>query len=119
MKRTLAILLLIIGFAVPVTAQTATVIFDAATGTTAATANGWTSVLYVNNTAFPMVHTCALVGAVVTCSAPLPNITAALTPIGTQTFEVSFKDVVLNVESSRSGPFVRIRPAAPLNLRIQ
>lgn len=99
-------------------AQAATVMFDAAAGTTVATANTYTSVLYVNGTAFPMIHTCALVGTVTTCTAPLPNIAAALTPIGTQTFEVTFKDVILG-ESARSGPFVRIRPAAPLNLRIQ
>lgn len=99
-------------------AQTATVLFDAATGTTAATANSWTSVLYVNGVAFPLIHTCTLAGTVVTCQSPLPNITAALTPLGTQTFEVTFKDVILG-ESPRSAPFARIRPAAPSNLRIQ
>jgi hypothetical protein len=120
MKRliyALAVLFVVLA-AAPARAQVATVLFDAATGTTVATANSWTSVLYVNGTAFPMVHTCAIVGTVTTCSAPLPNITAALTPLGTQTFEMTFKDAILG-ESLRSAPFVRVRPAAPSNLRIQ
>lgn len=99
-------------------AQTATVLFDAQSGTTPATANTWTSVLYVNNVAFPMTHTCAVVGTATTCQAPLPNISAALTAVGTQTFEVTFKQGVLG-ETARSSPFVLVRPAAPSNLRIQ
>lgn len=99
-------------------AQAATVAFDASAGTTVATANGWTSVLYVNGTAFAMIHTCALVGTLVTCSAPLPNVATALTPSGNQTFEVTFKDVVLG-ESPRSVPLVLVRPNAPLNPRIR
>lgn len=99
-------------------AQAATVLFDAATGTTPATANQWTSVLYVNGTPFPMVHTCTLVGAVTTCTSPLPNVTTALTPVGSQTFNVTFKDIILG-ESPQSGPLTRIRPAAPFPPRIQ
>lgn len=99
-------------------ASAQTVMFDAATGTTPATANTWTSVLYVNGTAFPMTHTCATVGTATTCSAPLPNITAALTPVGSQTFTVTFKDPVLG-ESGQSSPLVLIKPAAAGNLRIR
>lgn len=117
MKTILIMMLGALLLASVATAQTATVLFDAATGTTAATANSWTSVLYVNGVAFPMVQTCTGT-TLVTCQAPSPNITAALTPLGTQTFEVTFKDVILG-ESPRSGPFARIRPAAPSNLRIQ
>lgn len=118
MKRIILAVCFVLVLAPGAHAQAATVLFDAAAGTTVATANSWTSVLYVNGTAFPMVHTCAIVGAATTCSAPLPNITAALTPLGSQTFEVTFKDAILG-ESLRSGPFVRVRPAAPSNLRIQ
>lgn len=117
MKSFLLTLALVAALVQIASAQTATVLFDAQTGTTAATANSWTSVLYVNGVAFPMVQTCTGT-TLVTCSAPLPAIAAALTPLGTQTFEVTFKDVVLG-ESPRSGPFGRIRPAAPSNLRIQ
>lgn len=117
-KLPLLVMLALLGFVVPAHAQAATVLFDAATGTTPATANQWTSVLYVNGTAFPMTHVCSTVGTATTCSSPLPNITAALTPAGTQTFTVSFKDSILG-ESPQSGPLTRIRPAAPFPPRIQ
>jgi len=104
-------------FQTPSQAQgTATVFFD--TATTVTIANSWTSVLYVNGTAFPMTHTCTVVGALTTCTSPLPNISAALTPTGNQTLEVTFKDVVLG-ESPRSVPLVLARPNAPLNPRIR
>ena len=107
-----------LSLSVPAFAQTATVAFDAATGTTPATANTWTSVLYVNGTAFPLTHVCTLVGTTTTCTATLPNISAALTAFGSQTFTVTFKDSVLG-ESPQSSPLVKVRPAAPVLLRIQ
>lgn len=100
-------------------AQAATVQFDATPGTAVAAANGWTSVLYVNGTAFPMAHVCTASGAAVTCEAPLPNIIPALTANGSQRFEVSFVDAVLGVESPKSAPFLRDRPVAPINLRFK
>lgn len=117
MKRFLFALVFVCS-SVPAYAQAATVLFDASSGTTPATANQWTSVLYVNGTPFAMVHTCSLVGTVTTCSSALPNITTALTPVGTQTFTVTFKDVILG-ESPQSGPLTRIRPSAPSPPRIQ
>jgi hypothetical protein len=116
--KVILFVLVALSLSVPAYAQVATVAFDAQTGTTAATANSWTSVLYVNGTAFPLVHVCTLVGTTTTCTAPLPNITAALTPVGTQTFTVTFKDSVLG-ESPSSSPLVKVRPAAPVLLRIQ
>lgn len=116
--KLILLVLLALSLSAPVFAQTTTVAFDAAAGTTPATANSWTSVLYVNGTAFPLVHTCATVGTTTTCTATLPNISAALTPVGTQTFTVTFKDSVLG-ESPQSLPLVKVRPAAPVLLRIQ
>ena len=118
-------LLLLLGFllllpqSMSVSAQTVTVLFDAQTGTTPATANTWTSVLYVNGTPFPMTHTCVAVGTVTTCSAPLPAIAPALTSNGSQSFTVTFKDAVLGETTQSSPPLVRIRPSAAINLRIQ
>jgi hypothetical protein len=117
MKISLLVLVWL-SLSLPAFAQAATVSFDAATGTTPATANTWSSVLYVNGTAFPMTHVCTLVGTTTTCTATLPNISAALTPVGTQTFTVTFKDSVLG-ESPQSSPLVKVRPAAPVLLRIQ
>lgn len=112
----LALLLLLLGSSL--SAQSPQVAFDTPTGVTAAQANAWTSVLYVNGTAFPMTHTCAINGSAVTCTAPLPNITTALTATGPQNLTVSFKDVVLG-EGPQSGPLVRLRPGAPSVPRIQ
>lgn len=118
MRRWLTVVAFVLVCASQARAQAASVVFDAAAGTTVAAANGWTSVLYVNGTAFPMAHTCALVGVTVTCTATLPNITSALTPSGAQSFQVSFVDAVLG-ESVKSVPFLRDRPAAPINGRFQ
>lgn len=113
----LALILMIL--AAPLEAQTATVAYDAPAGVTVAQANQWSAVLYVNGTAFASAHTCvAGVAPVVTCSFVLPVITAALTTSGPQTFTVALKDAVLG-EGPQSVPFIRIRPGAPINLRLQ
>lgn len=100
-------------------AQAATVLYDAPTGTTLAQANSWAGTLYVNNQAFQLTQTCTQAGVgVVTCSAPLPNVAAALAPTGPQNFEVTWKDAVLG-EGPRSAVFIRNRPSAPTNGRFQ
>jgi hypothetical protein len=99
--------------------QAATVSFDLAPGATVAEATSWTATLYVNGTAFALTTTCVAAGPVVTCTAPLPAITAALTPAGPQTFEVDLFDPVLNARSLKSAPFLRSRPSAPINGRLQ
>ncbi len=98
-------------------AQAASVLFDVSG--TVADANSWTSTLYVNGTAFPLVHTCALAGSVVTCTATLPTITSALVPGLAQTFELDLFDPVLNIRSVKSVPFIRNRPSVPTAGRFQ
>lgn len=118
MKLSLVLTLMLLCPAVALRAQTGPQIaFDAPSGVTPAQGNLWTSVLYVNGTPFPMVHTCVAAGPLTTCTAPLPNISSALTATGPQTFTVSFKDVVLG-EGPQSGPLVRLRPSAPSIPRI-
>lgn len=99
-------------------ARAASVLFDVTAGTVA-DANGWQSTLYVNGTAFPLVHTCALVATVVTCTATLPNISTALVAGSAQTFELDLFDAVLNIRSAKSTPFLRNRPVVPTNGRLQ
>lgn len=113
--KTAMLLSLFLLAAVP--ARAASVLFDV-TGTVA-DANGWTSTLYVNGTAFPLVHTCALVATVVTCTATLPNISTALVAGSAQTFEIDLFDAVLNIRSPKSVPFIRNRPTVPINGRLQ
>lgn len=113
--------LLLVSFAllsVPSFAQAATVVFDVPAATVV-DLNGWTSTLYVNGTAFPLTHTCILTGAIVTCTAPLPNVASALVAGTAQTFEVDLFDPVLNVRSPKSASFIRNRPAAPTSGRFQ
>jgi hypothetical protein len=108
---------LIIVSSVLLQAQTPpTVAYDAAVGITLTEISGWTPVLYVNNTAFVTTHTCTQVGAVITCTFPLMNISTALTASGNQTFELALRDVVTG-EGPRSLPLVRKRPNAATGLR--
>lgn len=114
-----SLLLLLLCLVLPAQAQAATVLFD--TTATVAEANGWTSVLYVNNVAFPLVHTCALIGTTVTCTATVPAaalLTPPLTATGAQRFEVTFVDSVLG-ESPKSIPLFLTRPVAPINPRFR
>ncbi len=99
-----------------VTASAATVVYDSAN--TLAEVQGYTATLFVNGTAFPLTQTCVASTANVTCTAPLPNITSALTASGPQTFTVQFADPVLGVTAT-SAPFIRTRPAAPTSGRFQ
>lgn len=119
MKKLLVIGLLMLG--VLVQAQTGTVAYDYPASTPPATVQGYAATLFVNGTAFPITDTCVLnttvTPNVVTCTAPLPNITAALTSSGPQSFTVTLKNVVL--ESSPSAPFVLTAPSAPTGIRIQ
>ncbi len=118
MKRLFLALVLALLVHVP-SAQAASVLFDVP-GVTVADANGWTSTLYVNGTAFPLVHTCALVATVVTCTATLPAIASALVPGLAQTFEVDLFDPILNLRSAKTlPPFIRNRPTVPTNGRFQ
>lgn len=119
MTRWMLVLVFLLG-SVPAFAQAATVAYDypvVAGVPLAATVQAWTPTLYVNGTAFVLTHTCTGT-TTVTCTATLPNITSALTPTGPQTFTVSLKDTVLG-ESPQSLPLVKVRPVAPLVLRIQ
>lgn len=118
MTRWIGVAGVLVMFAVSSAQAASTVLFDAAPGTSAATANGWTSALYVNGTRFALVHQCSAVAAVVTCSALMPDITAALTPSGPQSFQIAFVDGVLG-EGPKSAPFTRDRPAAPISGRFQ
>lgn len=120
MRRLVAIACFLCVLAAPyvTAAQAATVLFDAASGTALADASAATSVLYVNGTAFPLVHQCSQSGTVVTCSALLPVVTAALTPSGAQSFQVAFVDPVFG-ETAKSVPFIKNRLAAPTNGRFQ
>ena len=94
------------------------VVFNPSNGTLQEN-NSWTSILYVNGTAFPLTHTCTMVDAMAECTAPLPNIQSALTPSGPQTFRVSLYDPILMVESGKSAPFIRVRPGAPTSGRLK
>jgi hypothetical protein len=91
--------------------------FPVSAGAAPATVQGWTARLYVNGTAFVLNDTCVVVGAQITCTAPLPNITAALTLSGPQTFTASLADSIM--ESAVSVPLVLVRPSAPTAPRIQ
>jgi hypothetical protein len=83
-----------------------------------ATVQAWTPTLYVNNTPFVLTQTCTLgTTPAINCSAPLPNISTALTPTGNQTFAITFKDPILG-ESSKSVPLVLVSPVAPTSLAI-
>lgn len=112
------VLVLALFLVVATPARAASVLFDVP-GASVADANGWTSTLYVNGTAFPLVHTCAVAGPLVTCTATLPNIAAALVAGLAQTFEVDLFDPVLSVRSAKSIPFIRNRPAVPTSGRFQ
>lgn len=127
----LAFASLLILLATPLEAQTATVTYDAPAGVTAAQANQWTAVLYVNavctptvctgGTAFPSPHTCmAGVGAVVNCAFVIPTATflAALTTSGPQNFSVALKDAVLG-EGPQTAPFIRVKPGVATNPKLQ
>lgn len=109
-------------------AQTATVIYDYALtqGTTTVTVpqvQAWTATLFVNATSFPLPGvTCVQSGVApnlnATCTAPLPNITAALTPSGNQSFSALLTDSLLGA-SPQSLPLVKVRPNAPSLRSIQ
>lgn len=101
-----------------VDAQAASVIYDFPSTTPLATVQAWIPTLYVNNIAFPMTHTCVTVGPLQTCTATLPNIATALTPTGSQTFQITVKDAVLG-EGAKSLPLVLARPLVATGLRIQ
>ncbi len=124
MKRTiLAMLVLLFILLLPVKVSAATALFD--TAVSKEEANGWTSVLYVNNVAFPLVHTCVDVSSgLVTCTAQIPPAAMGTPPFlqeGPQTFEVSFKTAT-GQESSRSLPvllFLPSRPLPPAQLKVQ
>jgi hypothetical protein len=122
MKR-LILVVALLALAAPVYAQAATVTYTYSAATPAATVQGWTATLYVNNVAIPLADTCVLTTTVTpnvnTCTATVTNaaITAALTATGPQTFEGTLADGIL--ESARSVPFVLTRPSAPSSIRIQ
>lgn len=118
MKRMLFALVVLLSLIQIASAQTATVLVDAPAGTTLAEAAPWQWTLYVNNTAFPLTTTCAVVGALVTCQGPLPNVSTALTPTGNQNFEATYRSVLFG-ESPRSVPFVATRRGASSAPRIQ
>lgn len=118
MKRVLLALVVGLSLVQIASAQTATVVIDAPAGATLAEATPWQWTLYVNNTAFPLTTTCAVVGALITCQGPLPNISAALTPTGAQNFEATYRSVLFG-ESVRSVPFVATRRGASSAPRIQ
>lgn len=101
-------------------AQTVTVAYDYNLGATAAQVQSWVALLYVNTTPFQLTPTCVTVPSpvLVTCTAPLPNITTGLTASGPQSFSVSLKDVILG-EGPKSFPLVLVKPSAPTVPRIQ
>lgn len=117
MKRCLVIGVLLCVLGVAGTARAATVEFGA--GNTLAEVQSYTVTLLVNDVPFVLTPTCTAPGGVVACSAPLPNVAAAYSPTGPQRFELVFRDTVLNVDSPRSAPFLRSRPLAPINGRLQ
>jgi len=105
-------------------AQAATVIYDFTPTPLPAPSvvQGWTASLFVNGVRFALTDTCVtttVAPIVVRCTATLPNISAALTPTGPQTFEVAWYDTIPELESAKSSPFVLVRPSAPATLRIQ
>ena len=117
-ERVLALIVSLVLVASRAQAQTAQVIYTYNVGPApAASVTLYTATLYVNGTPFPLNDTCTLAGVTIECVAPLPNIATALTPVGPQQFEVSFKDGIL--EGPKSIPLVLLRPSAPGNLRIQ
>jgi glucose-6-phosphate dehydrogenase assembly protein OpcA len=103
--------------------QAATVTFTYAATTPAATVQGWTATMYVNNTPIVLTDTCVLTTTVTpnvnTCTAtvPMTAINPALTTTGPQTFEGTLADGIL--ESARSVPFVLTRPSAPSALGLR
>lgn len=118
MKRILFALVAVLSLMQIASAQSATVVIDAPAGTTLAEATPWTWTLFVNNTPFALTTTCGVVGPLITCQAPLPNISAALTPTGSQTFEAGYRSPIFG-DSNRSVPFVPTRRGAPSTPRIQ
>jgi hypothetical protein len=124
MKKSIAMTLLILMYASLAKAQAAQVIYDfnIAPLPPASQVQAWTASLFVNGTRFPLADTCVLTTVapiVIRCTATLPNISAALTPSGTQTFEVAWYDTIPEMESAKSSPLVLVRPSAPSTLRIQ
>lgn len=101
-------------------AQTATVAYDySASGATPSLVQGWIPTLFVNGTPFSLTHTCiaGVAPVLVTCTAPLPNISAALTTAGNQNFTVGLADAILG-PGPQSLPLVRVKPNAPSAPRI-
>lgn len=123
MKVLILSVVVVLALASPVFAQAATAIYTYPATTPAATVQGYTAVLYVNNVAISLTDTCVLTTTVTpnvnTCTATvsMSAITAALTASGQQTFEVTLADGIL--ESARSVPFVLTRPSVPSSVRIQ
>lgn len=121
LKKILTFLAALSLYATVVQAQAATVIFNYPNTVSAAVVQGYTATLYVNGTPFVLTDVCVLVTTVtpnvVQCTAPLPNVTAALTASGPQNFDVTLADVIL--EGAHSVPFVLARPSVTSNLRIQ
>ena len=104
-------------------AQAASVIYDytlvqGATTVTVAQVQAWKAELLVNGTPFVLAPVCVLNGLFATCTAPLPNISTALTPSGNQTFTARLSDTVLGA-GPVSLPLVKVLPNAPLLRSIQ
>lgn len=117
------ILIVLVFCLLPCYAQAQSVIYTyPVTSATLVQVNGYIPTLYVNGASFPLTHTCVLTTTVTpnvfTCTAPLPNITSALTPTGPQNFEVTLKDAILEGPKSNP-PFVLTRPSVVSTLRIQ
>lgn len=120
MKRLICALLFVVASRAA-TVQAATVFFeiDTSQGATLVEATTWVPTLYVNGTPFTLTPTCTQTGSAIACTAPLPNVTGALLPTGKQTFELDLRDPVLGSTSPKSVPFIRSRPVAPINGRLQ
>lgn len=127
MKR-IALALAFLLFASIAHAQAATVIYDYAltqgpTTVTVGQVQAWKAELLVNGTPFVLVGVSCVQSGVApnlnaTCSAPLPNITTALTASGGQTFTARLSDAVLGV-GGQSLPLVKVLPNAPSLRSIQ
>jgi len=123
MKKIGLLVVTILFYASVAQAQAASVVYDytlvqGGVTVTVAQVQAWKAELLVNGTPFVLAPVCVANGLVATCTAPLPNITAALTPSGNQTFTARLSDTVLGV-GPLSLPLVKILPSAPLLRSIQ